>query len=55
MDREEPALPRMQLNFIEYLVLPLMHTLTKLLPDVRWLCEQLEENKKKWKALVDAT
>jgi hypothetical protein len=48
MDREKPALPRMQINFIDFLVLPLFLSVKNLLPNFDWYLKRLEENKKKW-------
>jgi hypothetical protein len=53
MDREKPALARMQLNFIEFLVLPLFTELGRLLPKLDSILEQLQENKKVWHSFLE--
>jgi hypothetical protein len=53
MDRDSPALPRMQLNFIDYLVSPLFNSLSQLMPNLKVICNRLEENKLKWKSLLE--
>lgn len=54
MDRDKPALPRMQINFIEYLVQPLFSSLRTLMPDLSKLCDTLQDNKQKWLSLESA-
>lgn len=55
MDRENPALARMQMNFIEFLVLPLFSSLTPILPNLEFVCKRLVENKEKWKCIKETT
>lgn len=53
MDRAHPQLPRMQLNFIEYLVVPLFDALKQILPKMEHFCVQLQENRKLWLMLME--
>jgi hypothetical protein len=55
MDRDQPALPRMQVNFIEYIVAPLISSLFKLLPGAQPLVDQLMDNKMKWKTILEGS
>ena len=48
MDRDNPALPRMQLNFLDFLVSPLFASVKTLLPKIEYMCGKIEEAKKKW-------
>jgi hypothetical protein len=52
MDRNKPAMARMQLNFIDYLVLPLFQTVKNILPQLETVCSRLEENRVKWSTLL---
>eukprot|EP01116_Phalansterium_solitarium_P022092 TRINITY_DN716_c0_g2_i3.p1 TRINITY_DN716_c0_g2~~TRINITY_DN716_c0_g2_i3.p1 ORF type:complete len:604 (-),score=126.73 TRINITY_DN716_c0_g2_i3:81-1892(-) len=45
MDRTTPQLPRMQLNFIEYLVIPLFDSVKKILPKIEPFCNVLTDNR----------
>jgi len=54
MDREKPALPKMQINFIDYLVAPLFGSLREVLPKLQPICERLEDNKKMWKSILES-
>jgi len=55
MDREKPALPKMQINFIDYLVAPLFGAMRDLLPKLQTLvCDRLEENRKMWKSILES-
>jgi hypothetical protein len=54
MDREKPALPKMQINFIDYLVAPLFGTMKQLLPRLQPICDRLEENRKMWKSILES-
>jgi len=54
MDRETPALPKMQINFIDYLVAPLFGSLREVLPKLQLVCERLEENRKMWKSILES-
>jgi hypothetical protein len=54
MDREKPALPKMQINFIDYLVMPLFGSLKELLPSVKIITDRLEENRKMWKSILES-
>jgi hypothetical protein len=53
MDREKPDLAKMQLNFIDYLVLPLFSTISGLLPPLDCYCQRLADNKEKWIQIKD--
>lgn len=55
MDRDHPALPRMQLNFLDFLVSPLFASVKPLLPKIEYMCGRIEEAKKKWTNLEDST
>jgi len=48
MDREKPTLPRMQINFIDFLVYPLFSSVKSILPTIDGFLKRLEENRKKW-------
>ena len=54
MDREKPALPKMQLNFIDYLVLPLFGSMKEILPKSQPLYDRLEENKSMWRQILQS-
>jgi len=54
MDRDKPALPKMQINFIDYLVAPLFGSLREVLPKLLLVCERLEENRKMWKSILES-
>lgn len=54
MDREKPALPKMQINFIDYLVAPLFGSLKEVLPPVRVITDRLDENRKMWKSILES-
>jgi len=54
MDREKPALPKMQLNFIDYLVTPLFLSVRDVLPKASPICDRLEDNKKMWKSILES-
>ena len=54
MDREKPALSKMQLNFIDYLVFPLFGSLKEILPRIQPVVDRLDENKKMWKSIFDS-
>jgi CheY-like chemotaxis protein len=52
MDREKPALPKMQINFIDYLVAPLFSGLKELLPTLDIISKRLEENRNMWHSIL---
>ncbi len=54
MDRDKPNLTRMQMNFIDYLVSPLFGALSHILPRLQIIVDKLEENKSKWKMLLES-
>jgi len=54
MDRDKPALPKMQINFVDYLVAPLFGSLREVLPKLLIVCERLEENRKMWKSILES-
>jgi response regulator RpfG family c-di-GMP phosphodiesterase len=54
MDREKPALPKMQINFIDYLVAPLFGSLKEVLPAVMVITDRLDENRKMWKSILES-
>lgn len=53
MDRDKPALARLQLNFIDYLVIPLFGSMKPVLPNIADFITRLEENRKRW-VLIEA-
>jgi len=54
MDREKPALPKMQINFIDYLVAPLFGSIREVLPSVAIVCSRLDENHNTWKSILES-
>jgi len=52
MDVEHAALPKMSVNFIDFLVTPLYSSLAKLLPSVSECCDRLLETRAKWASLL---
>jgi len=54
MDRDKPALPKMQINFVDYLVAPLFGSLREVLPKLLIVCERLEENRNMWKSILES-
>eukprot|EP00727_Mastigamoeba_balamuthi_P012357 m51a1_g7744 putative protein (1782) ;mRNA; f:8438-16404 len=52
MDRAAPALPKMQVSFGTFVVLPLVAALADTVPELRFLRRNLEFNLRQWSALA---
>eukprot|EP00727_Mastigamoeba_balamuthi_P012361 m51a1_g7748 putative 3 5 -cyclic nucleotide phosphodiesterase (384) ;mRNA; r:30660-32034 len=55
MDRAAPALPKMQVSFGTFVVLPLVAALVEAVPELEFLKSNLEFNLRQWSALASGT
>lgn len=54
MDRKKRhELPKMQVNFIDFICMPLYKSFANLVPDLQSLQARVEENRKNWQLLAD--
>eukprot|EP00112_Aurelia_sp_Birch-Aquarium-sp1_P008515 Seg1940.2 transcript_id=Seg1940.2/GoldUCD/mRNA.D3Y31 product="cGMP-dependent 3' 5'-cyclic phosphodiesterase" protein_id=Seg1940.2/GoldUCD/D3Y31 len=53
MDREKASIPRLQVEFVSKVALPVYRLLSSLLPPIKSICNVMGENILKWQALQD--
>jgi hypothetical protein len=53
MERGNSSLAQMELNFIDYLIVPFVTTLAELLPEMKHLLNTLKNNRAHWEDLLE--